>query len=49
MVMAESKTTPKFMIVAYGDISVVPMQVEVSERLCIRWGGEAIKIVSLSR
>ena len=38
MVMAESNTTSKFLIVADGDISVVPMQ-----RRYIRWGGEAIK------
>ena len=43
MVMAESNTTPKFMIVADGDISVVPMHRVVSERRDIRCGGEAIK------
>ena len=43
MVMAESNTTPKFLMVADGDISVVPMQRVVPERRDIRWGGEAIK------
>ena len=43
MVMAESNTTPKFLIVADGDISVVPMQRVVPERRDIMCGGEAIK------
>ena len=43
MVMAESNTTPKFLIVADGDISVVPMHRVVPERRDIMCGGEAIK------
>ena len=41
--MAESNTTPKFLIVADGDISVIPMQRVVPERQDIRWSCEAIK------
>ena len=43
VVMAESNTTPKFLIVADGDISVVLTHRVVPERRDIRCGGEAIK------
>ena len=43
LVMAESNINFKFLIVADGDISLVPMSRIVQERRDIRWDGEAIR------